>query len=402
MPRFFARFTVLLLALSCGSSLFAQVIVEKDPTKQNPTLSIVSVKGSDTIVQQLRNDLLYSDWFTVVTDKDAKYQLSVVAEGGESPSLHLQLKSGNDTLSNRKATAKGDAWVWMVHRAVDQLILDVFKNPGLCASRIAFTRTSGNGDKEIWLSDFDGSDAVQMTHNRSISVEPDWSPTNRYLLYTLYENTRTSIIMVDLEQRRNRRLSASPGLNSGAAFAPNGREVAMTLSRDGEVNMFVMDLITGKQRALTKGSGVEASPTWAPDSRRICYVTDEYSSRPTLYMVPAGGGRPVQLLQTSVEAVSPDWSPVSNRIVFSVREGSEYTLAMIDMSGSGKGEYNVLVRAAGNWEAPSWMADGRHVVCSRDYNGKKELYMVDSLYGTIRPLRNQTGNSTLPANSSLY
>ena len=40
----------------------------------------------------------------------------------------------------------------------------------------------------------------------------------------------------------------------------------------------------------------------------------------------------------------------------------------------------------GDWESPGWAADNRQVVCKRTWNGKQELYVIDTWSGKARLL----------------
>ena len=62
----------------------------------------------------------------------------------------------------------------------------------------------------------------------------------------------------------------------------------------------------------------------------------------------------------------------------------------------GSRKRTIVTNAAGDWESPSWGPDGRHVVCSRFLNGRRELYMVDTRHGKLRPIT-QNGNHSLPS-----
>ena len=46
----------------------------------------------------------------------------------------------------------------------------------------------------------------------------------------------------------------------------------------------------------------------------------------------------------------------------------------------------IVTAAAGDWEAPSWAPDGRHVICTRARAGKRDLVIVDTLTGSFRPI----------------
>jgi Tol biopolymer transport system component len=120
--------------------------------------------------------------------------------------------------------------------------------------------------------------------------------------------------------------------------------------------------------------------------------------------MPAAGGAPQRLLANPGECVSPSWSVAANKICFAMRQGQRYVIAMVEMSNGTLpiDEFKVLVDEPGDWESPAWAPDGRHIVCSRTTGRSgKTLYMIDSLFGTLVPLQNFTGNDTSPTYSPL-
>ena len=218
------------------------------------------------------------------------------------------------------------------------------------------------------------------------------------MVYTLYANNATNVILMDLLGKRQRRLSSFRGLNAGADLSPDGRWAALCLSRDRRIDLYLLAVESGRLRRLTTNSAVESSPCWSPDGSRICYVSDQ-AGRPQLYTMPARGGNATRLLGNSAESVSPDWSAVSNKICYATRAGRNYVLAVMDMAQPGTPP-KIITRADGDWESPSWAPDGRHIVCSHRINGKSGLAMVDSWYGRILPVT-QPADHTLPSWSDL-
>ena len=53
----------------------------------------------------------------------------------------------------------------------------------LATTKLAFVREV-RGDKEIFVSDPDGSNAVRLTHHSGADLNPDWSPDGRRIAYT--------------------------------------------------------------------------------------------------------------------------------------------------------------------------------------------------------------------------
>ncbi|NOY80556.1 MAG: hypothetical protein GXP31_06080 [Kiritimatiellaeota bacterium] len=390
---------VLAFVFSSGA-VRAQVTIRKTAANSNPALIVESFKGPESTARLFRDTLKRCDWFTVVSDgATAPYRLRAVYSAGPPAVLSVEVLSetGTRVAKVRQSTRSGET-DWLVYRTVDALIRALFRNPGLCASRIAFVN-GPTGRKEIGTCNFDGSGYRQLTRNGTISTEPSWGPGAATLVYTLYGATYTDVILFDLVNRRQRRLSQFPGLNAGADIDPGGKWAALCLSRDNAVELYLLRIRDGVLRRLTHDRAVESSPCWGPDGRTLCYVSD-IAGRPHLYLLPVAGGAPVRLTPGVAEQVSPDWSPVSNRVCFATRRGGRYVLAVVDMADPAR-EARIIPAAPGDWEAPSWAPDGRHIVCTRTSGRGHALYIVDSWYGRAQPIT-APGDVALPSWSDLF
>lgn len=397
---------------SCSSSLQTLVLlflavnlraeegaleVVKAPRSGNPTLALIRFSGPKDVRKQLLRTIRVADWFDVryappsdyqliagYTDSDGEKQLDMRLNGPEGkPLQHFRIRIRNGTRH------------LLVQRAVDSLIKRVHHRPGFCEAPLAFTKEIG-GKKEVWLADFDGSNPRMLTHNGALSVEPAWSDRGDFLAYTFYNRHQTQVVLADLQKKRQRVLTRFPGLNAAPAFSHSGKKMALILSRDGKVDLYVLNLKNSKTTRLTCTDGVEGSPAWSPNDRRICYVSNDDSIRPTLKIVDVKSKRARRLLSSTAECVSPDWSAQSNLLCFALRRNGRYVIAMADMSQRQPAP-KILVRAPGQWESPAWTPDGRHLVCSRTIGGGQGLYLLDSWYGKITPLRHYTGRDSLPA-----
>ena len=342
--------------------------------------------------------MLFADWFDFHKDPKSKpdYVIKAIAQkSGDKVQLQVQVLDGK--ISKLHKQFSGTDEMSLYHFTVDSIIKAVFDNPGPCQSTIAFVKKNG-ALKEIWTSDFDGNRAKQLSKNKSISTEPNWSPKKRFLTYTLYSKISTMVIAVDVPNKRIKRLARYRGLNSSASTDQSNQYVAMALSKDGQVDLYLKHIMNNKLIRLTNSKAVEASPCWSPDNKQICFVSNQ-TKKPTLYVMPVKPGAQAQRLVAGYEMVSPDWSTVSNKICFAIRRGSEYHIAEINMNDS-KRTPRVITKLAGDWESPSWLADGRHIVCSRKLGKKQSLYIVDSWYGNVRELKGSIGDGlSLPDSS---
>lgn len=377
-----------------GFSADAQVRVVKSAEVKNPTLLFSGVAGNPQLSELVASDLKNCGWFDIVSGGSADYRISGNA-GGASVSLNV---NGIDNFSIQE-TVDSSNLNWTAHRAVDQILKKLFKIQGVCCSKIAFCVELRKGVKEIYICDFDGKNGKKITSNNTLSVEPDWGPRSRTIVYTVYLGNNVNIGETDLFSRRSRVLVHMPGLNSGAAYSPDGRILALTLSYDRTVELYLKTAEGKSLRRLTNSIAVEASPCWSPRGDKICFVSDQ-NRAPQLYVIGAGGGSPVRLNTIGTEAVSPAWS-ADDKIAYSAKMGGNYTIAVLDMKGNTPSRS--VINAAGNWESPSWAPDGRHIVCMHTAGGRSSLYIVDSWTGKLRPLiGGGKFNYSLPSWSGIF
>lgn len=378
-----ALLTILCLA-SLATGLRAQTTGSVTKTVQgNPTLGITSFSGDASARGILETMLVRCDWFQVVKDSSsdrAQARLDVTASAN-SYLVQARISGAQERIV--RVNASGSDWHDAAAKAVDSLLAELFGVPALCTRPIAYVKTDASGKKEVFTIRIDGSGQKRLTHNNALSTEPAWGHSGA-LVYTLNQNNALRIVLVDLKNNRQRTISSSRGLNASAALSRDGRYVALPLSLGKQVDLYLLDLKEGRRTRLTQDRDVESSPAFSPDGAQICFVSDR-TGRPQLYLISTSGGDARRLTKGASECVSPDWSPKSNKLCYSTRVNGQYVVAVMDPSNP-QGGHEIVTDAAGNWEAPSWAPDGRHIVCTRSTGGKQDLYMVDTLFHTFQPL----------------
>ncbi len=378
-----ALLTILCLA-SLATGLRAQTTGSVTKTVQgNPTLGITSFSGDASARGILETMLVRCDWFQVVKDSSADRAQARLDVTASANAYLVQARISGAQERIVRVNASGSDWHDAAAKAVDSLLAELFGVPALCTRPIAYVMTDAGGKKEVFTIRVDGSGQKRLTHNNALSTEPAWGHSGA-LVYTLNQNNALKIVLVDLKNNRQRTISSSRGLNASAALSRDGRYVALPLSLGKQVDLYLLDLKEGRRTRLTQDRDVESSPAFSPDGAQICFVSDR-TGRPQLYLISTSGGDARRLTKGASECVSPDWSPKSNKLCYSTRVNGQYVVAVMDPSNP-QGGHEIVTDAAGNWEAPSWAPDGRHIVCTRSTGGKQDLYMVDTLFHTFQPL----------------
>ncbi|MGA6953728.1 MAG: hypothetical protein WBY73_01360 [Candidatus Acidiferrales bacterium] len=250
--------------------------------------------------------------------------------------------------------------------------------PGIAQTHIAYVSTK-SGNKEIWEMDYDGSNQHQLTHLKSISLTPRWSPDATRVAFTCYVPFRGIVSpQICMYSTVSDRLISFPryrGSNSSPAFSPDGTQIAFMSSLSGDPQIYVSDVNGGGLKRITFAAGVSTSPAWNPKTgKQIVFVSDR-AGDPVLYLANADGTDVQKLDMPDMGyVVDPAWSPNGQLLAFSWRRPSgNFDIYIMDIVSRQLVE---LTRDAGRNERPSWAPDGRHLVFESTRTGTRQIWSM--------------------------
>ena len=345
--------------------------------KINLTVSPLGGPGGERATKILQNDLTLCGYF--VLSGNATYSVKGAAASGNLQGQVVD-RSGGTVLSKTYSGGEREN----AHRFADDIIETLTGNKGIATSKITFIGT-GTGRKEVYLSDYDGSNVRQLTHDRVISVHPSISPDGSRIAYTGYQSGYPDVYLIDLASGARNRIVNFPGTNSGASFSPDGNRIALTVSKDGNPELYTVNARGGNARRLTRTRGVESSPTWSPNGDEIIYSSDERGS-PQLYRISASGGQGQFISTGHGYCTEPNWSPDGKKVAFNVRGGGGFEIAILDLNGGGS-------RVVSPGQNPAWGADSRHIIFAQD----GALYLLDTVTSRKNKILDGIGKITEPS-----
>lgn len=282
-----------------------------------------------------------------------------------------------------------------IHRTSDEIVRWATGDPGMAASRIAFTMTTSDGNKEIYVIDSDGENMRRVTDYASLTESPTWSPDGQRIAFASWKTGVPRIYEVDRFGGNERMLPAVRGAGDyiTPAYHPDGSKLAFSvLGSNARSGIFTYDLDGDCCLSyLSGGPWYDLSPTYSPDGRWMAFNTLRFGTAvPQVMLMPAEGGSAETLSPYEYGGggfyTSPDWSPVNDLVAFHGRidRRGRYHILVANLEDGGR----VLrqLTSEGNNEDPSWAPDGRHLVFVGERSWGFGLMVVDVATGRIRSL----------------
>jgi Tol biopolymer transport system component/serine/threonine protein kinase len=286
--------------------------------------------------------------FTAETGPEfATYRVSL--EGGE-PRRIAGLGRGAWTPSIRGSRMVFAQWmirtydIWRVPgrrssepgRAPERLIFssnwDAFPSYSPDGRKIAFASDRTGDSGNIWVSDKDGSNPIQLTEFEGGAGPPRWSPDGRLIVFDSRAGGGYDLWVVDLEGGVPRQLTHEPSQDYRGTWSRDGRWVYFASDRSGRSEIWRVPAEGGLATQVTHGGGTAPQESW--DGRHLYYSKGPSPHPSAIWGVPAGGGEEAEVVAGPVS--STDWALTRDGITFVIRRETvrrrreEYTIRFLD------------------------------------------------------------------------
>jgi TolB protein len=283
-----------------------------------------------------------------------------------------------------------------VHRTSDEVVRWATGEPGMAASRIAFTMTDSDGNKDIYVVDSDGENMNRVTQYNTLTESPTWSMDGSRLALTSWKSGYPRIYQVDIRGGNELMIPEVRGAGDyiTPAYHPDGRTLAFSvLGSDQTGGLFTYDVERDCCLAyISGGDWYDLGPSFSPDGLWVTFNTLRFGDHtPQVMLMPAEGGAAETLSPYDYGSggyfTSPDWSPIGDLIAFHGRvdrASGRYHVLVAEVENQGRVLRQLTFE--GNNEDPSWAPDGRHLVFAGERSWGFGLFVVDSASGRLRTL----------------
>ena len=192
--------------------------------------------------------------------------------------------------------------------------------------KVAFDSARG-GVANIWLSDADGSHAVQLTTSKSHSGTPRWSPDGRRLVFDSLEAGNWDIYVVGADGGTPTRLTQEPSEDGTGTWSRDGRSIYFHSDRTGRSEIWRIPADGGTAVQVTRGGGFYGVES--EDGRDLYYAKTWSPSG--IWRAPLSGGDEAEVLKEPVSWA--DWALT--------RRGLYYATARYAATASERAEFKI-------------------------------------------------------------
>jgi dipeptidyl aminopeptidase/acylaminoacyl peptidase len=235
--------------------------------------------------------------------------------------------------------------------------------------RVAFS-SDRSGEPEIWLSDPDGSNAVQLTSTHAQQTTwPHWSPDGQLIAFSSNGEDEFDIYVIPATGGKPRRLTSHPAIDICPRFSRDGAWIYFTSRRSGDFRIWKMPANGGDAAQITPNQGRGAIE--ALDGSHIYYHSASLVA--PLWRLPISGGEPVKVLD---RVIWYNFCLVKKGAYYIDRLGGEHRLQYLDFitGRSATVAHNLGEVGAGLTAAP----DGRTILFTRVDTSTDDLMLVEN------------------------
>jgi Tol biopolymer transport system component len=271
---------------------------------------------------------------------------------------------------------------------------------------IVYSQEAGPEHFQLFTIHPDGTGRRQITRGSASSLQADWSPNGRSLVYEIQQRPggqccSSAAVAVMSSQGGKPRILTPKGFQGNPSFSPDGKWIVYV--RDPRPNDNGLWLMRADGRGLhrltrnpfMKGGecGCDEDPNFSPDGKLVSFVRIKKDhEQQALFVVRRNGTGLQQLTPYSWEvARKHDWSPDGRVILLTtnadfVRPDESANMVTIGPDGSGKTEVTSFTGGRQNAFAGSFSPDGKQIVFRLEEGDTYSLAVADRDGGNVRKL----------------
>ena len=175
------------------------------------------------------------------------------------------------------------------------------------------------GIHDIYVMNVDGTDVRPMFTQRRYKREPAWSPDSKWIAYTSPSPTvGWSIYFAPIDGQSGEPIVQVGHRGGQPDWSPDGTEIVFVVASVGIREIYILNLETHTQRLLLPDKNPWMyRPAWSPDGKRIAFAWSPEKAGIGIYVVNRDGTGLEEVVAPSTSRIlSITWAPSGNELIY--------------------------------------------------------------------------------------
>lgn len=211
---------------------------------------------------------------------------------------------------------------------------------------VYMSNRSGNSD--IYSHDLSTGSRSPIARYSGSNLSPSVSPDGSHVAMILSKGGNTHLWVTNLDGSGAVQLTRGIVDGSSPCWSPKGNTICFASTGGGRPSLYTIPVTGGQPKKLnTSGILGATEPDWSPDGTMIAFTQMSGRENFKVLVVPAAGGD----AQVVADGEDPSWGPNSRTLAINVRKNNERRLRLLDVPTR---QYKDLPLNSGSCSQPSW------------------------------------------------
>jgi len=215
--------------------------------------------------------------------------------------------------------------------------------------KIAYVSFKNNRSDVFVKYVFQNTNPIKLPKFDGIASSPTWHPDGKSLALTLSKDGNKDIYLYNFDSKKLKRLTTNIAIDTEANFSPDGKSIAFTSNRTGQVQVYIKNLESGKISRATFEGRYNAKPVFSPDGKDLALI-HRVGKDYRLALLDIAS-RDLTVLTQNKSDESPYFSPNGGMIIYSTNRDNKGILSIISLHNYQTVE---LMQKEGEVREPSW------------------------------------------------
>lgn len=260
------------------------------------------------------------------------------------------------------------------------------------AYEIAFVTDQGNDNLDIFITNTDNGDAINLTNSDATEYNLTWAADGTSIYFTSYENGGRKIKSINVSTKEvSTIIQDSLVLSVSDVSRDNRKLILSTKEHHPKGELYIYDRESGVKKRLTNNKLYEAGAKFSPDQKTVVAGIQtkggdslNHSGISEIFSIRLEDLDTTQLTNIKGFSALPQFSPNGKYVAFHSCGNEGCDIYAMNSDGA---DLQNLTNGEDDNRWPRWSPDGKWLMFTKTNEGStSDIYLISKDGKTVKPL----------------